>query len=62
MKPAYAIAVGGWGMAPSEFWGLTPAEFYWILDAKKPVQMYGRMSEYEVDEIYQDAYGEEAQS
>jgi len=47
-------------MAPSEFWGLTPAEFYWILEAKRPLRMYGRMTEYEVDEIYQDAYGDTA--
>lgn len=47
-------------MQPSEFWQLTPTEFYWILDAKKPVEMYGRMTEFEVDEIYRDAYGEGA--
>jgi len=45
-------------MAPSEFWSLTPAEFYWILEAKKPVTMYGTMSEHEVEAIYAEAYGD----
>lgn len=43
-------------MAPSEFWNLTPTEFYWILDAKQPVKMFGKMTEHEVAAIYDEAY------
>ena len=45
-------------MRPRDFWRLTPAEFWWLIDAKKPVKMYGKMSEAEVAQIYQETYGE----
>jgi len=44
-------------MRPKDFWRLTPAEFWWLLDAKKPVKMYGKMTEYEVAAIYAETYG-----
>jgi hypothetical protein len=45
-------------MRPKDFWRLTPAEFWWLLDAKKPVKFYGKMSEFEVAQIYNETYGE----
>lgn len=45
-------------MRPKDFWRLTSQEFWWLLDAKKPVKMFGKMTESEVAEIYADAYGE----
>lgn len=45
-------------MKPSDFWGLTPTELWWFLEAKKPIKMYGSMTEYEVATIYRETYGE----
>jgi len=45
------LAVGGWGIAPSEFWRMTPSEFWLIYDAKTPPVMYGRLTEDEADEL-----------
>jgi hypothetical protein len=36
-----------------------PTEFWWLFDQRKPVKMYGRMTEAEVEEIYNKAYGDE---
>lgn len=44
-------------MRPKDFWRLTPAEFWWLADARKPVKMYGSMTEAEVEYIYNRAYG-----
>lgn len=44
-------------MRPKDFWRLSREEFEWLVDAKKPVKMYGKMTESEVAEIYNDAYG-----
>lgn len=45
-------------MRPSEFWGMTPTELWWLFDAKRPVRMYGKMTEHEVARIYRETYGE----
>jgi hypothetical protein len=45
-------------MRPKDFWRLTPTEFWWLVDAKRPVKMYGSMTEFEVAQIYEDTYGE----
>lgn len=39
------MAVGNWGMAPSEFWELSPVEFWLIYEAKLPPKNIGGMSE-----------------
>lgn len=44
-------------MRPKDFWRLTPTEFWWLVEANKPVKMYGKMTEYEVKAIYEEAYG-----
>jgi len=45
-------------MKPAEFWQLHPQEFWWMAEAKRPPKMYGKMSEHEVAEMYEEAYGE----
>ncbi len=45
------MAVGTWGIAPSEFMKMCPAEFWLVYDAKLPPKMYGRMSESEAEEL-----------
>jgi len=32
----YRVAVGVWGIGPSEFWTMTPREFWWMFDVRKP--------------------------
>lgn len=54
MRDAYGAAVGSWGISPRDFWSLHPDEFWWISAAKKPVKTYGKMTEAEVEEIYED--------
>lgn len=44
-------------MTRAEFWEMHPVEFWWLVEAKKPVKMYGSMSEDEVREIYEKAHG-----
>lgn len=46
-------------MSPRDFWRLTPTEFWWLMKANEPVKMYGKMTEYEVKAIYEEAYGVE---
>lgn len=52
----FQIAVGQWGMAPSEFYALSPQEFWLLHEIKTPVdpksQYAGGMSEDECDELY----------
>jgi len=45
-------------MRPKDFWRVTPWEFWLLVEAKRPVKMYGKLTEFEVAEIYADAYGE----
>ena len=53
----FQAAVGQGWMTRSEFWDCHPIELWWLLEAKKPVKMYGNMTEYEVKEIYEDEFG-----
>jgi hypothetical protein len=36
---------------------MTPRELWWLFEAKKPPTMYGKMSEDEVRQIYEETYG-----
>jgi len=45
------VAVGNWGMAPSEFWELSPTEFWLIYEAKMPVEKTGGMVEEQTDTL-----------
>lgn len=44
-------------MSPAEFWELHPDEIWWILDARRPAKMYGKMTEDEVRKIYEEDFG-----
>jgi hypothetical protein len=44
-------------MTAEQFWRLSPTELWWWVEAKRPVRMYGRMTEDEVRQIYDEAYG-----
>ena len=41
-------------MTPEQFWRLHPLEFWWMADARRPVRRFGRMTESEAAEIYDD--------
>jgi hypothetical protein len=32
----YRVAVGAWGIPPSDFWTMTHREFWWMFDVRKP--------------------------
>jgi hypothetical protein len=34
-----------------------PIELHWLVEARKPVKMIGRMTEDEVRQIYHETYG-----
>jgi hypothetical protein len=40
-----------------QFWKADPRELWWLVEAVKPPKMYGKMTEDEVAEIYEEAYG-----
>ena len=45
-------------MQPSEFWQLHPKEFWWLVEANRAPKTYaGGMTESEVREIYDQAFG-----
>jgi len=47
-------------MRPKDFWRLHPDEVHWLIDAMRPAKAYaGGMTEDEVAELYNDAYGED---
>lgn len=56
IKEAYKAAMS-WGMRPKDFWSLTPEEFWWNVELRKPVKMFGKMTEAEVEQIYKETYG-----
>lgn len=41
-------------MTRDEFWTLHPQEFWWLVEAHRSVRMYGRMTEDEAEQIYQE--------
>ena len=44
-------------MSRDEFWRMDPAELWWLVEHHRPVKMYGSMTEDEVAQIYEEAYG-----
>jgi len=54
----YQATVGRQLLSREEFWSSHPIELWWLIEANKPVKMYGRMTEDEVAEIYEEEYGE----
>lgn len=48
------MAVGQKWVTPKQFWQLHPIEFWLLVDAHKPVRMYGKLTEYEVEELYEE--------
>ena len=52
-------------MTAEQFWSLSPTEFWWWVEARTPKPTWGDkhpMSEDEVRDIYEDAYGPYRQS
>lgn len=49
--------MGGGVVRPGEFWGLRPIEAWWLIESRQPARQFGKMSETEISEIYEDAYG-----
>lgn len=51
----YRLAVGLWGIQPSEFWNLDTEEWWWIADAHRPrdqVKTYaGTLTQNDVEEL-----------
>jgi hypothetical protein len=35
-----------------------PTEFFWLMDAKTPPKMYGNLTQQDVDELYEFAFGQ----
>lgn len=48
------MAVGLWGIQPSEFWKMTMAEWWWVYDSKVGEPKYGSLTQSEVEELYED--------
>lgn len=44
-------------MRPDDFWRLHPVEFWWLVEANRAPKTFGKMTEAEVAEMYEDAYG-----
>lgn len=38
MRAAYQLAVGSWGIQPSELWRMDLAEWVWLFMVKKPAR------------------------
>lgn len=56
VKTAYQLAVGSWGIQPSEFWQMDCAEWFWIYDTKRPKDKQndyaGRLTEDDCADLY----------
>ena len=50
------MAVGAWGIQPSEFWAMTPAEWWRIYECRRPrdtqTDYAGRLREEDCAELY----------
>jgi hypothetical protein len=53
----YKSVVGNGWVTPRDFWHMHPQEVFWLIDAKKPVKMFGNMTEDEAEELYRQQYG-----
>ena len=51
MRSAYRLAVGAWGVAPSEFGKMSVLEWWWLKSAREPEKMYGSLPESKVDDL-----------
>jgi len=53
----YDLAVGAWGIQPSEFWSMTPAEWWRLFDIKRerdPQTDYaGSLTDNACEELYE---------
>jgi hypothetical protein len=58
VKACFKAAVGNGWLTIDQFWRATPTELFWLCEARQPVKMYGSMTEAEVRDIYEDAYGQ----
>ena len=47
----------GW-TTPDAFWRMTPTELWWLVEAHRKPPDYGRLTEDEVRELYEEAYGD----
>lgn len=45
----YRVAVGHWGIQPSEFWKMAPLEWWWLYEAKVKPHKSDRLSPSEVE-------------
>lgn len=52
------MAVGAWGIAPSEFWQMTVTEWWWLYDVKQ-AQMSGGMTDSGWKELYDFTFGDD---
>jgi hypothetical protein len=52
LKGWYQVAVGLWGMQPSEFWDMTPEEWWWLYETKSALQRKpGAMTQADLDDL-----------
>lgn len=35
-----------------------PTEFWWLVEVYSPIKMYGSMTESEVEQLYEETYGD----
>lgn len=47
-----------WGLSPRDFWESNPTQFWWIAEARQPIKMFGKMTQPEVEQIYDETYDE----
>lgn len=45
-------------MRPQDFWALHPVEFWWLMEAQRPVKMYGSLPEHEIAALYDEMVDE----
>ena len=52
---AYRVAVGAWGIQPSEFWAMDCEEWWWLYDVKRSrdpaIDYAGGLSQDDVDDL-----------
>jgi len=53
----YEASVGAGWITRTEFWTMHPTELWWLIESKRPRRMFGKMTEAEVEAIYEDEYG-----
>ena len=48
----YKVAVGLWGVSPSDFWKMSPLELWWLADAKNPNKKDDEKETQKYDDLY----------